>query len=63
MSAEFWKAVGIRALRTWIEGFIAVIPATYASGIDWKTAVLTATYAAGISALMAISTGLPESNK
>lgn len=60
MNIDFWKAVGIRALRTFIQGFIAAIPATYAAGIDWKTALITASYAALISALMAILTGLPE---
>jgi hypothetical protein len=60
MNADFWKAVGIRALRTWIEAFLAAIPATFATGIDWVLAVETACYAAAISALLAISTGLPE---
>lgn len=63
MSKKFWKAIGIRALRTWIQAFLAAIPATFAIGIDWLLAFETACYAAAISALMAIATGLPEADK
>ena len=57
-----WKAIFIRVLRTFIEGFLAVIPATWSTGIDWVMALETAGYAAFIGFLMALLTGLPESN-
>ena len=54
MSKDFWKAVGIRALRSFIEGFIGVMPASFTAGMDiWKVlllAVETGAYVALISA-------------
>lgn len=58
---SFWKATGIRALRT----FLQVVLASWTAGqiitaLDWKTILLTAVSAAVYSVLTSILTGLPE---
>ena len=61
MSREFWKASGLRALRT----FLQVILATWTAGqliteLNWKVILLSAFSAAVYSILTSILTGLPE---
>ncbi len=61
MSREFWKALGLRAFRT----FLQVILATWTAGqliteLNWKVILMSAFSAAVYSALTSIATGLPE---
>lgn len=61
MTVEFWKAAGIRALRTICQTAVATIgTSAVLSQIDW-VAVGSASLLAGIlSVLTSIATGLPE---
>ena len=58
---EFWKAAGIRALRTICQTAVATIGSAIAvTEVDWLY-VLSASLLAGIlSLLTSVSTGLPE---
>ena len=61
MTKDFWKAAGIRSLRT----FIQVILATWTVGqliteVEWKFVLLSAVSAAVYSILTSILAGLPE---
>lgn len=64
MNKDFWKAAGIRAIRTMIQTILAVWTAgTVITDVDWKTTIL-ATISAGIySLLTSILAGLPESKR
>jgi len=64
MNKDFWKAAGIRAIRTMIQTILAVWTAgTVITDVDWKTTIL-ATVSAGIySLLTSILAGLPESKR
>lgn len=61
MTKEFWKAAGIRALRTFCQTAVATIGTTAVlSEVDW-IAVGSASLLSGIlSVLTSIATGLPE---
>lgn len=61
MTIEFWKAAGIRALRTICQTAVATIgTSAVLSEINW-IAVGSASLLAGIlSVLTSIATGLPE---
>ena len=62
MNKQFWKATGIRALRTICQTAIATIgvSAKVLSDVNW-TMVISASLLAGIlSVLTSIATGLPE---
>lgn len=61
MTKEFWKAAGIRALRTFCQTAVATIGTTAVlSEVDW-IAVGSASLLSGIlSILTSIATGLPE---
>lgn len=61
MTVEFWKAAGIRALRTICQTAVATIgTSAVLSDINW-IAVGSASLLAGIlSVLTSIATGLPE---
>lgn len=61
MTVEFWKAAGIRALRTICQTAVATIgTSAVLSEINW-IAVGSASLLAGIlSILTSIATGLPE---
>ena len=62
MNKQFWKATGIRALRTICQTAIATIgvSAKVLSDVNW-TMVISASALAGIlSVLTSIATGLPE---
>lgn len=58
---EFWKAAGIRALRTFIQVILAVWTAgQLITEVDWKFLLLSAFSSAVYSLLTSILAGLPE---
>lgn len=58
----WWKAAGIRAVKTVAQTAVAMIPAAVTIGaVDWKTVVGTAALAGIVSLLTSIA-GLPEVN-
>lgn len=61
MNKEFWKAAGIRALRTIAQTAVAMIPAAVTiAQVDWAAVAGTAALAGVCSVLTSIATGLPE---
>lgn len=61
MSKEFWKATGIRALRTFCQTAVATIgTSAVISEVDWKMVISASLLAGLLSVLTSISTGLPE---
>ena len=61
MSANFWKAALVRAVRTIAQSAVAVIgTAAVLSEIDWLMVASTAAVAGILSMLNSIITGLPE---
>lgn len=61
MSVEFWKAAGVRALRTFCQSAVATIGTTAVlSEVNWLMVGSTALLAAILSVLNSIATGLPE---
>ena len=64
MNIKFWKAVGVRAVRTFAEGMLGALGTT-AIGItevDWIGAASVGATAAVVSVLLAL-TGLPEAEE
>jgi hypothetical protein len=60
MNKEFWKAAGIRALRTVCQTAIAMIgTAVVMSQVDW-IAVASASVLAGILSILTSLAGIPE---
>lgn len=56
----WWKAAGIRAVKTLAQTAVAMIPAAVTIGaVDWKTVAGTALLSAVVSLLTSIA-GLPE---
>lgn len=56
----WWKAAGIRAVKTVAQTAVAMIPVAVTIGaVDWKTVVGTAALAGVVSLLTSIA-GLPE---
>ena len=54
------KAAGIRALKTFAQAAVALLPmAATVTAIDWKSVLSTATLAAVVSILTSLA-GLPE---
>ena len=61
MSAEFWKAAMIRAVRTMAECALAYIgTATMLHEVNWLGVLSSAAMGGVVSILMAVATGLPE---
>lgn len=61
MTASFWKAAGIRALRTVCQTAIATIgTAAVLQQVDWVTVASASILAGVLSLLTSIATGLPE---
>lgn len=61
MTTEFWKATGIRALRTVCQTAIAMIgTSAVMSDVDWKVVVSASALSGILSVLTSIATGLPE---
>lgn len=61
LTAEFWKAAGIRALRTVCQTAVATIgTSAVIQDVDWLLVGSTALLAGVLSVLTSIATGLPE---
>lgn len=61
MTKEFWRAAGIRALRTVCQVAVSMIPtAVMITEVDWLTVLGTAALAGVVSVLTSVTTGLPE---
>jgi uncharacterized protein YqhQ len=62
MNREFWKATGIRALRTMAQTAVAVIgvSAKTMSDVNWGLVISASILAGILSVLTSIATGLPE---
>lgn len=62
MSKDFWRATGIRALRTVCQTAVALIGtnAVGISDVDWVAIASGAALSGVISVLTSIATGLPE---
>ena len=61
MGKEFWKAAGIRALRTICQTAVATIGTTAViSEVDWLTVGSASLLSGILSILTSIATGLPE---
>lgn len=60
-SADFWKAAGIRALKTFCQTAIAMIGTTLLiEEVNWFVVGSASLLAAILSLLTSIATGLPE---
>ena len=58
---EFWKAAGIRAIRTVAQTALATIgTAVVLSDVNWPVVASASVLAGILSILTSISTGLPE---
>lgn len=61
MTKEFWKAAGIRALKTICQTAIALIGmATVLQDVDWLYVLSASALAGLLSLLTSVATGLPE---
>ena len=64
MKRDFWKAAGIRALRTVAQTAIAAIgTAAVLEQVNWLAVVSASVLAGILSLLTSIATGLPEAPK
>ena len=60
MSKKWWKAAGIRALKTFFQSFVATIgTSAILEQVDWKL-VLSASALAAVLSLATSLAGLPE---
>lgn len=60
MTKKWMKAAGIRAIKTFCQCVVGMIPAAVTiTQVDWKTVIGTATLAALLSILTSVA-GLPE---
>lgn len=60
MGKKWWKAAGIRALKTMAQTAVAMLPAAAAiNQVDWMTVAGTAALA-GVASLLTSLAGLPE---
>ena len=61
MNTDFWKAAGVRALRTFLQVILAVWTAgQLITEVDWKFLLMSAFSSAVYSLLTSILSGLPE---
>ncbi len=61
MNIEFWKAAGIRAIKTICQTAVAMIPTGMAiTEIGWLEIVEVSLTAGILSLLTSVATGLPE---
>ena len=61
MNKAWWKAAGIRAVRTMAQTAAALIPAAATiTDVDWRIMASTAIMAGATSVLTSVTTGLPE---
>ena len=61
MNKAWWKAAGIRAVRTMAQTAAALIPAAATiKDVDWRIMASTAIMAGATSVLTSVTTGLPE---
>ena len=61
MNRDFWKAAGLRALRTFCQTAIACIgTASVLSNVNWVMVASASVLAGLLSILTSIATGLPE---
>ncbi len=60
---QWWRAAVIRAIRTWAQGFIALVPTTaiIIKDVNWMVCLSGASLAAILSIITSIA-GLPELN-
>lgn len=64
MDGKFWKATGIRALRTFCEVFAGYLSgAAILQEVDWKIAFSAAALGTIYAVVMAVATGLPEAKE
>lgn len=60
MSRKWWKAAGIRAVKTFFQTFVATIgTSAVISAVDWKLVISSAALAAVVSLGTSLA-GLPE---
>lgn len=60
---KWWKAAGIRAVKTMAQGALAMLPAAATIGaVDWKTVIGTAALM-GVASMLTSLAGLPELDK
>ena len=60
MSKLWWKAAGIRAIKTIAQSAVALIPASVMiTDVDWKVVIGTAVLSGVVSLLTSVA-GLPE---
>lgn len=61
MNTDFWRATGVRALRTFLQAILAIWTAgQLITQVDWRFLLLSAFSSALYSVLTSIATGLPE---
>ena len=61
MNKQFWKAAGIRAIRTFLQVILAVWTAgQLITEVEWKFLLLSAASSAVYSLLTSLLAGLPE---
>ncbi len=61
MNKKWWKAAGVRAVKTACQTAVALLPAAVTiSAVDWPTVLGTAALAGIASLLTSVATGLPE---
>ena len=64
MKKDFWKAAGIRALRTVAQTAVAVIgTSAMIEEVNWLAVASASLLAGAVSILTSIATGLPEVEK